>query len=78
MISPERVRISSTVTVEYDDSMILGEVVACTQDCNQQWHLELKIEQILSSLQSLTRLRDRLLGESVPSRMMPMTAGAHR
>ncbi len=78
LIAAERVRISSVVTVEYNDAMLLCEVVACTQDCEQKWHLELNIEQILTSLQSLVLLRERLLGESVPSRRTPMMAGGHR
>lgn len=76
IISNERVSVSTPVSVEYNDAMLLCEVVACTQDCQQRWHLELKIEQILTGLQSLVRLRQRLLGESVPVRADAAAVGA--
>jgi hypothetical protein len=66
------------VTVEYNDTMLLGEVVACTQDCNQHWHLEFRIEQVLTGLQSLMLLRERLLGEGDVSRSKTLAATAQR
>lgn len=69
---------STVASVEYNDAMLLCEVVSCTQDCEQRWHLELKIEQILTGLQSLVRLRERLLGESASSRTSSVAAGAVR
>lgn len=78
LTSSELVPVSTAVSVEYNDAMLLCEVLACSQDCDQKWHLELKIEQILTGLQSLVLLRERLLGEEAPARMSPMMASAHR
>lgn len=78
LISPERVTLSSAVSVEYDDSMLLCEVMACTQDCEQRWHLEMQVEQILTGLQSLVTLRERLLGESRESRKSTQAVEAAR
>ena len=78
LTTPERVAVSTAVSLEYNDSMLLCEVVACTQDVEQRWHLELHVEQILTGLQSLITLRERLLGESAPSRMNSAAVGAHR
>jgi hypothetical protein len=78
LTTPQRVAVSTAVSLEYNDSMLLCEVVACTQDVEQQWHLELNVEQILTGLQSLMTLRERLLGESAPSRMNSAVVGAHR
>lgn len=79
LVSRERVRVSTPVTLEYNDNMLLGEVMACTQDCDQQWHIELKLEQILTGLQSLMSLRERLFSESELSRTAAMAlAGAQR
>lgn len=61
----ERLASSTAVSVEYDDVMFLGEVIACSQDLDDRWHLEIEVEQILTGLQSLLNLRARLLGESV-------------
>ena len=52
----------STVTVEYDDTLFLGEVVVCKANVDS-WTFEIKVEQILSGLQSLMALRSQLLGE---------------
>lgn len=56
--------ISQAVTVEYSDALFLGEVVFCT-NINQSCKIEIKVEQVLSGLQSLIALRSRLLCENV-------------
>jgi hypothetical protein len=73
LVSSARVPASTALSVEYEDALFLGEVVACTQDVNHAWHVEIKIEQILTGLQSLMNLRASLLGEPAPAplRMVP-------
>lgn len=63
----QRIAPFTTLSVEYDDVLFLGEVVACTQDYADRWSVEIAIEQMLNGLQSLVTLRSRLLGESVPT-----------
>lgn len=53
------------ISVEYDDTLFLGEVVSCIGSSNN-WSLEVKVEQILNGLQSLMALRSHLLSEGVP------------
>lgn len=53
------------ISVEYDDTLFLGEVVSCVASENV-WSVEVKVEQILNGLQSLLALRSRLLSEGVP------------
>jgi hypothetical protein len=60
------VAISAAVTVECDDAMFLGEVMAVTEQ-NGRYQVEIAVEQVLSGLQSLMNLRAQLLGESVPA-----------
>ena len=55
---------STPVTVEYNDALFLGEVLICRKT-GDSWKAEIKVEQILTGLQSLIALRARLLGESV-------------
>jgi hypothetical protein len=74
LTSRDRIPVSTAVHVEYDDKLFLGEVVACAHNVDDSWHLEVRIEQILTGLQSLMTLRARLLGEPVPE-MSPMFAG---
>lgn len=62
----EPVPISSAVSVEFNDALFLGEIVACGTGGSQGCTIEVKVEQILSGLQSLMTLRSRLLGEGVP------------
>ena len=64
--SPERLSLSTVVSVEYNDAMFLGEVMNCRKDPANNWQLEIKVDQILTGLQSLMALRAGLLGESTP------------
>ena len=74
LISHSRVPHFAIVSVEYKDAIFLGEVITCTQDCDDRWHLEIEVEQILNGLTSLLNLRARLMGEAVPERL---TVNAH-
>lgn len=64
--SRDRIAPFTAVHVEHEDALFLAEVVACTHNVDDSWHLELKVEQVLTGLQSLMTLRARLLGEPVP------------
>jgi hypothetical protein len=61
----DSIAVSSAVTVECDDAMFLGEVVAVIEQ-NGRHQVEICVEQVLSGLQSLMSLRAQLLGESAP------------
>ena len=62
----EPIGVSSVISVEHDDVLFLGEVVSCRGASGPTWNLEVNVEQILTGLQSLMALRERLLGEGVP------------
>ena len=62
----EEVKISTAISVEFSDALFLGEVVACVNTLERQCELEIKVEQILTGLQSLMNLRAALIGEPVP------------
>ncbi len=64
--APERIVLSAPVSVEYSDAMFLGEVISCQRGVGGSWELNIKVDQILTGLQSLCRLRSQLLGESSP------------
>ena len=70
--SPEAVRESTLVSVEYEDTLLLGEVIVCSAS-QDQWRLDIRLEQILTGLQSLMALRASLLSEGfgVPLPMTP-------
>ena len=76
----EPLPVSTAVSVEYDDRLFLGEVLNCAgadQTAEKQtWSMEIKIEQILSGLQSLLALRAHLLSESVPHSLSLLPVGA--
>ena len=57
------IKASTAVTVEFEDALFLGEVVTCRQE-NGGFELEIKVEQVLSGLQSLMALRSRLLSDA--------------
>jgi hypothetical protein len=75
LVADQRIAASTPLTVEYNDAMFLGEVVACTEDVQHRWHIEVKIEQILTGLQSLMNLRANLLGEQSPAPVRMALAG---
>ena len=60
----EKPPLSAPLSIEYGDSLFLGEVVNLINRGNGSWQAEIKVEQILSGLQSLIALRSRLLGEN--------------
>lgn len=64
LITTERIAESTLVSVEYEDTLFLGEVVVCS-GAQETWTLEIRVEQILTGLQSLMALRAHLLSESV-------------
>ena len=65
--APERISISALVSVEYSDAMFLGEVIGCQRGTGGVWELHIKVDQILTGLQSLCALRAQLLGEGTPT-----------
>ncbi|HEX4751031.1 MAG TPA: hypothetical protein VH302_15935 [Bryobacteraceae bacterium] len=71
--SPEAVRESTFVSVEYEDTLLLGEVVICSGS-RDNWKVEIRLEQILTGLQSLMALRASLLNENfaAPLPLMPL------
>lgn len=73
--STEAVPVSTALSVEYDDELFLGEVVTCAEAA-PGWKLDIKVEQILTGLQSLMALRARLLSEGVPQPLGLMPVGA--
>ena len=62
--SPERISMSTPVSVEYNDAMFLGEVVLCKPTGDGNYRVEIFVEQILTGLQSLMALRAGLLGDT--------------
>jgi hypothetical protein len=69
----ENIRESTLVSVEYEDTLLLGEVVICSRT-EENWTLEIRVEQMLTGLQSLMALRAHLLSESLsaPLPLMPV------
>lgn len=53
----------TTATVQFDDALFLGEIISARSE-GETFTLEIKIEQVLSGLQSLMALRTRLLGNT--------------
>ena len=68
----QSLQVRQALTVEYEDMLILGEVVGCSPDADGIWTCLIKVEQVLSALQSLLRLRNQLLDAEAPARQ-PLT-----
>ena len=67
---------STALSIEHEDNLFLGEVVACAPQPSGSFRMEVKIEQILTGLHNLMALRARLLGEAVPQPLGLMPVGA--
>ena len=72
----EALSVSTVISVEYEDALFLGEVVGCARS-EQSWNVQVQIEQILTGLQSLVALRDRLLIETAVQPLTLLPLGAH-
>lgn len=71
----EPISISTALSIEHEDNLFLGEVVACAPESDGVYKMDIKIEQILTGLQSLMNLRAGLLGERVPQPLSLMPIG---
>jgi len=58
-----RPMISGPVSVEFNDTLFLGEIVRYFATSDGLWQMEIMVEQLLTGLQSLLRFREQLLGE---------------
>jgi hypothetical protein len=65
--------VARAVTVEHDDVLFVGEVVACAPEGEGVWKVLIQVHQLLNGLQSLTILRERLLWREEDSRLLPLT-----
>ena len=72
----EALPVSMPVSVEYNDALFLGETIVCTKEANEEWTVEIRVEQILTDLQRLLVLRAHLLGEPVPQETFQVAASA--
>ena len=72
--TPERISMSTPVSVEYNDAMFLGEVMLCKAMGDGYFQVEIFVEQILTGLQSLMKLRDGLMSLSGDSHGAPARA----
>jgi hypothetical protein len=61
--SDERIPLCAVVSVERNDTLFLGEVITSVPATDGCWRSEIKVDQILTGLQSLMNLRSHLLGE---------------
>ncbi len=73
---PEPLRSSQAITVEHDDMLFLGEVLGCTPKSGDQWTVLIKVEQIVTALQSLLCLRNELMEAERPTRSVPLREAA--
>ena len=62
--SSESLPFGSAISVEYNDALFLGEVVNSAR-LNGTWDINVRVGSVLTGLQSLMILRERLLGEAV-------------
>ncbi len=67
----EKPPVSAALSVEYGDALFLGEVIHLVCRSGNSWQAEIRVEQVLSGLQSLMALRSRLLGENVRATVRP-------
>lgn len=56
----EALGLSTTVGLEYNDVLFVGEVIRCTAGVGDQWQVEIKVAQTLTGLHSLLMLRAEL------------------
>jgi hypothetical protein len=62
--STERISLSTPVSIEYNDALFLGEIMLCKPDSTGSFTVEVKVEQVLTGLESLMALRAGLMGDA--------------
>jgi len=62
--SDESLPFGCAISVEYNDALFLGEIIGAAR-LNGTWDIRVQVGSVLTGLESLMILRDRLLGESV-------------
>lgn len=62
--SDESLPFGCAISVEYNDALFLGEIIGSAR-LNGTWDIKVQVGSVLTGLESLMILRDRLLGESV-------------
>lgn len=73
IIAPERIAAGTAVSIEHEDVLLMGEVVASTQQAHL-WRADVKVEHALNGLMSLMALRAKLLDESPVRAETPVSA----
>lgn len=62
--SRDRIFPSAVVAAQYNDVLLIGEVLSCNSELDSSWIIRIKVRHMLTGLQSLIRLRSALFGET--------------
>lgn len=62
--STDRIFPSAIVAAQYNDVLLIGEVLACSRELDSSWIIRIRVRRMLRGLQTLMRLRSALLGET--------------
>ena len=54
--------VSSAVSLEYNNVLFVGEVLACQAEAQNTWKVLVQVQPLLNGLESLLHLRQQLLG----------------
>jgi hypothetical protein len=68
--------LASAVTVQHEDVLFIGEVMACGPEVEKDGKVLIKVHQLLNGLQSLTILRERLLWREDQPHLIPVTTSS--
>ncbi len=66
LTTDERLAAFTAVGVEYNDVLVLGEVIRSTPGAENDWTIDIKVSQTLTGLQSLMILRSELEQHQTP------------
>jgi hypothetical protein len=75
IIASEKLAAGRAISVEYEDVLLMGEVVANMPEAHL-WRIEIQVEHALNGLWNLMALRTKLLEESYPSMCSAITEGS--
>jgi hypothetical protein len=73
IIVSERIAAGAAVSVEHEDVLLIGEVVASTEQAHL-WRADVQVEHALNGLMSLMALRAKLLDERPARAESPISA----
>jgi hypothetical protein len=77
LFTGEPIKLSTAISIEYEDVLFLGEVRNCLTEADGSFRLDIAVHHTLNGMQSLALLRQALVGEETSTSAKHVEIAAH-